>query len=70
MPEHLGDIGGVSQPVTEKVILSAIDHSASDRPAIVGGIPKNVADAVADNDRGIMAKFINALFNYLRNRCL
>ena len=68
IPKGFSDIGGVSPPIAEKVNLSISDHSASDRPAIVGSAPKNVPDAIADKDRSLMAKFSSAFFNYLRSR--
>ena len=60
-------VRSVSQPVPEKVNFPVEDYPGS-YPVICGGVPGNIWFAVADKDAGFMAKLLEALLNYLRNR--
>lgn len=67
MPERSHHLGGVSPPAPEKVDFPIEDHTGC-HPIICGRVPDNVRFAVADKDAGFMAKLLEVIVNYLRNR--
>jgi hypothetical protein len=60
-------LSSVSPPAPEKVDFPAEDHTGG-HPIICGRVPDNVRFAVADKDAGVMAKLLEVIVNYLRNR--
>ena len=64
------DLASVNHPAYNGSIIPGVNHSSWNAVTIAGGIPKDIGNAPANKDLGLMFKLRQSIFNYLRNRSI